>query len=118
MICGSLAVNLFKLHEALDLNNEEVINKLHEPLRKPCIELRKKIKAREICALRNKHVAHVKDNKTKQPISSSDRERLVSKIFGGTIGELNIFCDWVGQDVLSVVVSLRGYCRENGSRGR
>lgn len=117
MVCGSLTVNLFKLHEALQLYAED-INKLHEPLRTQSNTLRREINARKICDLRSKYVAHVEDKKTKKPINLNDGEQLIKEIFGETIGDLSSFCDWVWQDVLSVVVSLRDYCRENGSRER
>ncbi|MGB0784163.1 MAG: integron-associated HEPN domain-containing protein [Marinomonas sp.] len=117
MICGSLTVNLFKLHEALQLYGKE-INELSPPLRNQCNELRKEIQKRRICDLRSKYVAHVEDKKTKKPINLNDGEQLVKEIFGEALSDLSSFCDWVWQDVLSVVVSLREYCRENGSRER
>ena len=117
MVCGSLTVNLFKLHEALQLYGKE-INELSPPLRNQCNELRKEIQKRRICDLRSKYVAHVEDKKTKKPINLNDGEQLVKEIFGEALSDLSSFCDWVWQDVLSVVVSLREYCRENGSRER
>lgn len=115
-----LIISLFKLHEIIK-NYGKAIESMPSEVKTPFREINKIILAKEIPQFRSKYVAHIfeksKDEVSK-PLSIERGRELLSKIVGGSIGEMLMFYEWVypesydenGDSVVAIVQRVRNYC--------
>ncbi|MFT7008726.1 MAG: hypothetical protein ACJAXJ_003268 [Colwellia sp.] len=119
-MCTSYTIlNLAKLWEILDEYGNEV-NSLPEPLRKNCINLKKKLVELKVFQFRSKYIAHVFDHdiKPKKPLALESAQKRLNDIVGENMSELADFFNWVcpsknkelSGSVVGVVSDLRDYC--------
>lgn len=117
-VCNhSIVLSLFKLHEIRHVYGKFLSGlpaAVTEDFFRDVIE----IERRNICHFRNKHVAHVIDKDTKQPVSIEKALLMLASITGRDNNETLAFYDWIcpvgwitKPCILTTVNNLRDYCK-------